>query len=134
VLPPALRAQLATWAVARYPREACGLLIGSRENGLTRVRLVLEARNLVSVRAHERFELDPADHVAADEISSSLGLEIVGVWHAHPDRAALPSEADRAAAWSAWSHVIVSVVAGEARALSAWRLVSGRFEREHLLP
>jgi proteasome lid subunit RPN8/RPN11 len=47
---------------------------------------------------------------------------VLGVWHTHPDHPATPSETDRAAAWSGWSYLILSVVRGELAELRSWRL------------
>ena len=133
-LPELLRQRLEGWASARYPHEACGLLLGRREAELTAIVHVLEARNLDTTLAREHFELDPADHKVAEEFARELGLEVVGIWHSHPDRPARPSALDRAEAWAAWSYVIVSVVAGKVVELCAWRLAGERFAAEELLP
>jgi len=132
VLPGPLRADIAEWSRARYPREACGLLLGRRSEERVEVVEVREARNLATERAHERFELDPVDHLAAEEHAAAHGLEVVGVWHSHPDRPAHPSAADRDGAWSGWSHLIVAVGRGAVLDLRAWRLVGGRFVEQHV--
>ena len=90
------------------------------------------ARNLVA-SAHDRYELDPADHLAAEDEARALGLEVVGVWHSHPDRPALPSETDRRRAWPGWSYVIVAVASGKAAELRSWRLEGDRFAEEEVL-
>ena len=131
-LPPRLRARLEALACARYPREGCGLLLGRRVGERTRVAEVSEARNLCGDGAGERYDLDPADHLAAEERARALGLEVVGVWHSHPDRPAVPSEADRAGAWPDWSYAIVAVAAGAPRALRAWRLDGARFAEQEV--
>ena len=127
-----LRARLEAWSQARYPREACGLLIGRREGRRVRVRHAREARNLEAKRAHERYELDPADHLAAEDLARSLGLTVVGVWHSHPDHPPVPSENDRTRAWEGWSYLIVSVGAGAASELRSWRLAGARFVEEQV--
>lgn len=125
--PHGLRADVAAWARRRDPREACGLLIGRRAHGCVEVVEVREARNLAADRAEARFELDPLDHLAAEEHAAARGLEVVGVWHSHPDAPARPSEEDRAGAWSGWSHAIVGLTGGRVAELRAWRLLDGRF-------
>jgi len=133
-LPALLRANLAGFSCARYPHEACGLLLGRRHGETSEAVLALEARNLDTTRAHERFELDPADHLAGEERARTLGLEVIGIWHSHPDRPAQPSALDRAQAWAAWSYVIVAVVAGEVVELRAWRLAGEHFVEEQVAP
>lgn len=132
VLPDPLRERIEACARACYPREACGLLLGRRAAGRLEIVDVREARNLAAERAHERFELDPVDHLAAEEHAAAHGLEVVGVWHSHPDRPARPSAADRATAWAGWLHLIVSVARGEPEGFRAWSLVDGDLVEQQL--
>lgn len=132
LLPETVRVDLEGRVRAGYPREACGLLLGLEHAGLTRVRLALQARNLVLASDPERFELDPGDHVAAEREARRLGLALVGVWHSHPDHPAVPSAADRAAAWERWSYLILSVGAGGLAELRSWRLRGGGFREEEV--
>lgn len=127
-LSSSLRAELSAWIRLGYPREACGLLIGRCERGETRVERVVHAYNRVT--ACDRYELDPGDLVAADHAARAADLSIVGIWHSHPDHPAVPSDVDRACAWSGWSYLIVSVTQDEIGALRAWRLVGGAFVEE----
>jgi proteasome lid subunit RPN8/RPN11 len=130
--PAPLRAQLEALACARYPREACGLLLGRRQGGHTSVVEVREARNLCAEGAGRSYELDPAAHLAAEERAQAAGLAVVGVWHSHPDRPAVPSEEDLRGAWPGWSYAIVAVAAGAPDGLRAWRLEGARFAEEEV--
>lgn len=132
-LPLPLRSRLERWARARYPHEACGLLLGRRTQAGAVVVHASEARNLAGNRARWRYELDPADHLAAEERARGLDLEVVGIWHSHPDQPARPSETDRVQAWNGWSYVIVSLAAGASSELRSWHLAGERFEEEELL-
>jgi len=132
VLSEDLRRRLADWAGARYPREACGLLLGRVDGTRTVVVEALEAGNLAA-EARARFELDPGDHLAAERRAEALGLAVVGAWHSHPDQPARPSEADRAAAVAGWCQVIVGVTAAGAGALGAWRPVGRRLDEMELV-
>ncbi|HEU0203336.1 MAG TPA: M67 family metallopeptidase [Burkholderiaceae bacterium] len=129
-LAPALRAELETWMRAGYPNETCGLLLGRREGATGKVARVRQARNVVAARARDRFELDPADFLAADTEARQLGEEIVGIWHSHPDHPATPSETDRAAAWPGWCYVIASVGRNGVTDWRCWRLNGDEFAEE----
>lgn len=131
-LPPPQRHQLEAWAQANYPREACGLLMGRSLPGGGEVHAVRLARNLNTERAHDRYELDPEDFLATDREARELGLEILGVWHTHPDHPAVPSETDRAAAWPDWSYLILAVQAGGVAALRSWHLAGAQFVEEEV--
>ena len=112
------RAALERWAEQFYPREACGLLLGRGCEAALRIECALLARNLASEPA--RFEVHPADIVAAQAQAHAAGLELLGVWHSHADAPAEPSAHDAAAAWPGWIHVIVRVDAGRASDVTAW--------------
>ena len=130
LLPASVRAELEQLSCAGAPNEACGVLIGTRSDSETRVVEATSARNLETQRPHERFTLDPVHLLTAETDARGRGLEVVGIWHSHPERPALPSEADRVAAWENWSYVIVSVVDGRAPELRSWRLDATAFAEE----
>jgi proteasome lid subunit RPN8/RPN11 len=133
VLSDALRLEIEARAAASYPDEACGLLIGRQAGAVASVERVVAARNANAERARDRYDLDPADQLAAEEAARAAGLDVVGVWHSHPDHPARPSETDRAAAWERWSYVIVSVDAGGAREVRSWRLNGREFAEEEIV-
>jgi proteasome lid subunit RPN8/RPN11 len=130
VLPSQVRTAVETWTIEGYPDESCGLLVGSFALGRTETARATRARNLNRERARDRYDLDPADFLAADVAARTEGLEIVGVWHSHPDHPARPSETDRAAAWEGWSYVIVEVTSRGVAALRSWRLEGQSFVEE----
>lgn len=116
------RRQLAAWARDAYPYEACGLMLGVNDARGARVLEVRRARNLNVERASDRYDLDPADYLAAEREAEARGCELVGVWHTHPDHPARPSPTDLALAWPGWSYVIAAVTATGMTELRAWRL------------
>jgi proteasome lid subunit RPN8/RPN11 len=127
------RQQIAAWAASAYPHEGCGLLLGRREGSATRVVEVRAARNIRSERARDRYEIDPADYLAAETAARAAGIEVVGIWHSHPDHPARPSPTDREFAWAGWSYLIAAVAAAGVTELRAWRLNGGgRFEEEEI--
>jgi len=91
-----LAAAIAGAATRAAPRECCGLLEGSRQGGVFVIQALHPARNL-SAEA-DRFEIDPADHIAAVKKARSAGAAIIGCYHSHPDGAARPSVRDLAGA------------------------------------
>lgn len=125
-----IKARIETWVREGYPYETCGLLIGRRANGTVTVADAMAAKNLNRERAHDRFELDPEAFLAADGQARDAHLEVVGVWHSHPDHPARPSETDRGLAWPAWSYVILSVSRDGVQDFRSWRLNGNRFEEE----
>ena len=121
-LPREFRATLASWAEAAYPYEICGLLIGERTSADHAIKSVTQASNLNRERPHDRFDMDPQDVMDADNAARAQGMEVLGVWHTHPDHPARPSETDRLAAWPEWSYVILEVTGDGVHDMRSWRL------------
>lgn len=116
------------WSHEVYPAEACGVLIGWRDRGTTGVTW---ARNVLNpVRCGCRFMLHPNDLAEADMAARRMGLDVVGIWHSHPDHDARPSELDRRLAWSAWSYLIVSIGASDAVEVRSWVFEGSNFTEE----
>ena len=95
-LPPAVRGQIEAWAAAAYPHEACGLLIG-RAGAPVAIEQARAAQNLDPERRATATSSIPRIFLAAEDEARARGLDVVGVWHSHPDHPARPSETDRAA-------------------------------------
>jgi proteasome lid subunit RPN8/RPN11 len=124
-----------------YPHECCGALLG-RDGSLTQHhdahaddgtprREILALHPLVNRREdspRNRFEVTPRDVIEAEKAANSQNLEVVGWYHSHPDHPARPSQYDRDHAWPWYSYMIVSVVNGEPREMTSWRLDDDRGE------
>jgi len=133
-LPHELRGRLAAWICAGYPYETCGLLIGRAGKEATEVEDLVQARNLNRERPGDRFELDPDAFAATDRRVREVGLEIVGIWHSHPDHPAIPSQTDRTGAWAGWSYLIASVGRQGLFSLRSWSLQEETFVEEVIEP
>lgn len=122
------RARVRAHAEAGYPDEACGFLLGStdpRSREFT-VRETRAAVNRRGSRASRRYRIDPEEYRSAEREAEAKGLELIGIYHSHPDAPAIPSEYDREHAWPNSAYVIVSVRAGRAGELRAWLLAEDR--------
>jgi proteasome lid subunit RPN8/RPN11 len=105
-------------AESGYPNEVCGVLIG-RDGKITEFK---ECRNLNKERARDRYELDPLSFKEADDWARSNGMEILGIYHSHPDHPSRPSEFDRERAWPEWAYIILSIHGGRHNDSRAWVL------------
>lgn len=128
----AQRRELARLVEASYPFEACGVMIGRAGSERVVVEDIFHARNLNVERARDRFLLDPQDFLAADRAARSRELDVVGIWHSHPDHPARPSITDLEAAWDGYSYLIISTNVCGANAFRSWRLREGRFVEEKI--
>jgi len=91
------------------------------------VKCVLTGRNLAGMN-EARFELHPDDFLAADSLARRTGLEIVGIYHSHPDAPASPSRLDRQNAQPGWSHVILALAGRTRVGLRSFRLDTATLE------
>lgn len=113
-----------------YPHECCGALLG-------RGRVVEAAHplpNTTSEGPRRRFLVRPDDYRDAERQAARRGADLLGFYHSHPDHPARPSQYDLDHAWPVFSYVIVSVMNGEADAVTSWRLRDDRtaFDEEPL--
>lgn len=96
------------------PLEACGLLAGKSDQ----VEKVLFVRN--QAQSPVRFVMDPYEQLAAFEWIESQGLDLVGIFHSHPNGPETASRTDIAeAAYEAVS-VIWSRANGQWSARGFW--------------
>ncbi|MFZ0995046.1 MAG: M67 family metallopeptidase [Candidatus Dormiibacterota bacterium] len=117
--------RMAELAVAAYPFEGCGVLVGDPGERQARVVQVMEGHNLVQDRRRDRYELDPRDIIQAERYARESGLEVIGFYHTHPDHPARPSQFDTDRAWPGYIYVVISVNAGRLAEATAWRLAEG---------
>jgi proteasome lid subunit RPN8/RPN11 len=111
---------------AEYPRESCGL-IGGVHDGDRRVVQGLEPlRNTRTDSARTRYLIDPEAYRRAEARLAQDDLEVIGVYHSHPDHPAVPSPFDREHAWPRLSYVIVAVAQSRAADVKSWVLADDR--------
>lgn len=106
-----------------YPNEGAGFLFGRAAGN----RLFIEAARVVENRREaeaqaNRYEISPQDFVQAETEAERLGLDLVGVFHSHPDHPAQPSQFDLDHAMPHFSYLISAVEKGHAKATRAWQL------------
>ncbi len=126
-LAPGVFHRIASQAEAHYPEETAGLLLGKVAGA---ERLALEPVPFVN-RAPEpgrrrRYLLDPHELLAAEDEAERRGLQVLGVYHSHPDHPARASDFDLRWALPWFSYLIVSVREGAAVETRSWRLSEDR--------
>ena len=153
-LTPQQQAKIYHHAQQRYPEECCGLLLGCfHKNQETAVMEVWETENVWDASSEDlfatvassqnsktgtrrdRFTIDPAVLLKAQKYARQENIEIVGIYHSHPDHVAYPSEFDRAIAWETYSYLILSVQQGTVVDCRSWRLDDQhQFQEETIAP
>jgi proteasome lid subunit RPN8/RPN11 len=151
LMPERLMAAMKQAAVLAYPLEGCGLMLGRRlvqaasRDGAEDDRQVVDlamadnrwdhsVQDLTDplekgenspcsgLDRHRRYWIDPEMMLTVQKEARSRHLDIIGVYHSHPEHPAIPSECDRRMAWPVYSYVIISVKAGRAVDWRSWQL------------
>ena len=129
-------AAIARHAESDRTEECCGLMLGRfADDGTKIVRDLLPIDNARESDArHNRFLIGPMEMLRGERHARSVGLDIVGIYHSHPNAPAKPSQFDLDHAWPLYSYVIVSVTADGAGALRSWELREDRsgFDEERI--
>lgn len=107
--------------IASYPHEGCGFFYG-KINDRKEVVEIKAVENQNKTNPERIFEIAPIDYVKAERHAIENNLDLLGVYHSHPDHPAVPSVTDLKFAQPNFSYVIVSIVKGEVAATSSWTL------------
>lgn len=121
-LTPEVDAAIRAHGRETFPHECCGAMLG--RDG--RVLEAYQLPNTTEEGPRRRFLVRPNDYRIAEQRASDAGLELLGFYHSHPDHPARPSQYDLDHAWPFFSYVIVSVMTGEDKLLTSWRLQDDR--------
>ena len=107
---------------ACLPEEACGLLGGLPG----RVSQVVPITNHLHSRV--RFRMEPSEQLAAFQLFEAKGIQLVGIYHSHPNGPQGPSETDIGEAYyPEAAYLIWQPKHGEWRC-RAFRIDQGRVE------
>lgn len=121
---------------ASYPFEGCGLLLGQADAGSNRVTEIRPLPNVWPVETEKpvRFRIDPDAWQQVELEAMLAGLDVIGVFHSHPDDVPVASPRDLAwASWPGYSYLITQVLKGIPTYSQSWQLAadrSGFFEEE----
>jgi len=117
-----------------YPHECCGVLLGNSVPDGNHVRQIVRAGNTRTDRAHDRYNIAPEELIRIQRRARTLGLDIVGFYHSHPDCPAQWSQTDFAEAhWVGCSYVITRVDQGKAADTNSFLLTGTSEEDKNFL-
>jgi len=116
--PDAWRAMVAH-AQATYPHECCGAMLGAIGDEKI-VRTALPHENAYTGERGSRYELRPEDLLRADREARSRNLDLVGIYHSHPDCDAYFSETDLKNSCPWYSFVVLSIRNGAFHHANSW--------------
>jgi len=119
---PEAWASLQREAEAAYPFEGCGLLLGpiSAEKVTTKI---VTLKNALREEGRGRFDFtfSPQEFMSAQLAAEKDNLDVIGIFHTHPDHPPRPSKTDEGQPMlSGWINVIASVHGGKFKEAKAW--------------
>ena len=91
-----------------YPKEGCGAMLGT--NG--KVAKAIPLPNAYAGPQEDFFTIAPEDLRRTDEQARQEGLDIVGIFHSHPDCDAYFSTRDLEHSCPWYSYVVISIKKG----------------------
>ncbi len=105
-----------------YPNECCGILVGKKsEQSEIEVTKIRKAPNQIQGQKTVHFQIDPLFIYRLEQEIEARGLEIVGVYHSHPDCPAILSKEDEKYMVPGLEYVIMSVQNGEIADVKSYR-------------
>lgn len=129
IKPEALQ-QMSEHAEATYPNECCGFFFGSESGDARHVLSVMPVKNSNHDNPERRFNIRSEDYREAEQFADNHKLDLLGVYHSHPDHPAIASEHDRSVALPWFSYLIFSVMDGKTADVKSWRLTEERIFNE----
>lgn len=119
--------EMCAHALAGFPLEACGLLVGHGDGTL------VEFRPTENTAASSKlYTVSPRDMLRVDREAEDAGLEVIGVMHSHTHTDPYPSPTDVAQAPDpGWHYVIVSL-RDDSPMVRSFRIRDGRIHEERV--
>jgi proteasome lid subunit RPN8/RPN11 len=119
--------QIRDQGVRSYPEEGAGLILGTVSGEVRMAHLLVPMENRYNPNGRRtRYRIDPMDMLSGEQEAARLGLDVIGIFHSHPDHPPEPSEFDKTWALPWYSYVITSIDRGEPGKSRSWRLSEDR--------
>ena len=103
-----------------YPNECCGAMLGVISDDGKSVSEAIALENAFEGAQASRYELRPEDLLAADKAARSRNMDLIGIYHSHPDCDAYFSETDLKNSCPWYSFVVLSIRMGEFDHANSW--------------
>jgi proteasome lid subunit RPN8/RPN11 len=96
-----------------FPNECCGAMLGTIDGETKTVTKAVAIENSYTGAQGARYELRPEDLLEADRQARAAGLELIGIFHSHPDCDAYFSKTDLENSCPWYSFVVLSIKGGK---------------------
>ena len=85
--------KLVTHAIGKQPSESCAMLFGKKVGDNWNVKEVFLTQNIDDSQTN--FTISPEELLKGYQIAEKNQLEVVGIFHSHPNSDAIPSNTDK---------------------------------------
>ena len=85
--------ELVKYAESEKPYESCAILIGNESDENWTIKKIFLTENTAKSRV--TFTISPDKEFEVDQIAQRINMEIVCIFHSHPESVAQPSETDK---------------------------------------
>lgn len=96
-----------------YPNECCGAMLGHIREDRKSVTEAITLENAWDGEQGEHYQVRPEDLLRADKEARARGLDLIGIFHSHPDCDAYFSETDLKNSCPWYSFVVLSIKSGK---------------------
>jgi proteasome lid subunit RPN8/RPN11 len=100
-------------AESKYPNECCGAMVGRIDGDNKQVCGAMPLENSFAGAQGARYELRPEDLLEADKKARAAGMDLIGIFHSHPDCDAYFSKTDLENSCPWYSFVVLSIKGGK---------------------
>ena len=107
-------------AEAAYPDECVGAMLGMTGPDGKTVGLAMPLENSAEGSQQAFYQLSNESLLAADMAARQMGMDMLGIYHSHPDADAYFSETDLKHSCPWYSFVVLSVKGGEYDHSNSW--------------
>jgi len=119
--------------VEPHAEECCGFFFGHEAGDHRTITDIMWVNNESRDDRQKTFEISSKDYLDAEDFAERRHLQLLGVYHSHPNHPPIPSEYDRIAAQPYFSYIILSVMNKKFESIRSWNLNSNfQFEEESL--
>ncbi len=85
--------QLITHAIEQQPHESCAMLLGKKVDDAWNIKEVFLTQNIDNSQIN--FTISPEELLKGYQLAEKMHLELVGIFHSHPNSDTTPSNTDK---------------------------------------
>ena len=85
--------QLITHAIEQQPHESCAMLLGKKVDDAWNIKEIFLTQNIDNSQIN--FTISPEELLKGYQLAEKMHLELVGIFHSHPNSDTIPSDTDK---------------------------------------